>query len=65
MKNLLLIFIVVVLGFVTVERVTSIKTSESVEIVQTDSPKVFPEVLALLGLGLLMIHVTNNPRKPD
>ena len=61
MKNLSLVLIVVVLGFVMVDRVTNISGA----IVQTTSPKVVPEVLALLGLGLILIHVTNNPRKRD
>jgi len=61
MKNILLVLIVVVLGFVMVDRVTN--TSDV--IVKTTSPKVFPEILALMGLGLILIHVTNNPRKRD
>jgi len=63
MKNLSLVLIVVVLGFVMVDRVTN--TSGAIVQTTTTSPKVFPEVLALLGLGLILVHVTNNPRKRD
>jgi len=65
MKNVILVLIVLVLGFIMVDRVTNTLKSEPVKIIKTDSPKVVPEVLALLGLGLILMYVTNNPRKRD
>jgi len=65
MKNVILVLIVLVLGFIMVDRVTNTLNGEPVKIIKTDSPKVVPEVLALLGLGLILMYVTNNPRKRD